>query len=201
MSIFNTPKFTEPVGPKILFLHGLEGSSTGSKALKLQAEWGAKCPSLRTDNLLKLRDKNQFAPWASISRKKISKAISEPLQDAIDAINYFKPDAIVASSMGGAILFEILARGIIDPSKTGTVFLAPAIEELCVTDFSEKLENSVWILGEADTIVNNNFNRKKAKSLGANVIYSSGDGHRLSLANETGLINCAVCTTLELTAG
>lgn len=202
MSIFAKPPDTNSeneYGVKILFLHGLEGSPSGSKSVHLIKKWSASSPPLRTDPMIDLRSRCG-GTWNSLDQEEIDEAIQTPYQDALDAVNYFGPDIIVGSSLGAAILYKLYAKG----SYSGaSVFLAPAIPHLVssseIAEATRVLRDtcSVWVLGETDTIVPNGENASLAKSAGGSTIYSPNDGHRLHRALETGLIDAAILTAIE----
>ena len=201
MGIFATPEkveFSNEFGLKILFLHGLEGKPTGEKAQYLQDRWGALCPRLRTEQLVRLKD----TPGGldSLEQEKIDEAFTVPYEDALDAVRYSKPDMIVGSSMGAAILFKL----VIENHFSGiTVFCAPGIsnllpQSLIVKASKDTLQNSVWLLGEADTVVSNRHNIELAKRVNGSVIISPGDDHRLNKAVNTSILDSAVLTAIEL---
>ena len=204
MSIFATPKRTEidnEYGVKVLFLHGLEGSSTGSKALALQTAWGAMCPTIRTNSLLELKDRCANN-WDNASQSEKDSAIADSFADAADAVRYMKPDIVVGSSLGGALLLKLYASGL----YTGPgVFLAPAIPNLIsdieIAKARPQLEATptMWVLGEVDFVVPNRPNIQLAKSVRGNVIVTPGDSHRLEISRENGTIDSAILTCIELT--
>ena len=203
MSIFATPQRNESTndyGVKVLFLHGLEGSSSGAKALALQDSWGAQCPSIRTTDLLELRQKCAN-DWSNASQDQINEAVEESFSDAADAVRYMSPDIVVGSSLGGALLLKLYASGL----YTGPgVFLAPAIPNLIsdseVAKAVPQLQgaSTSWVLGETDTIVPNRPNIKLAKSVGGNVIVTPNDSHRLQISRESGIIDAAILTCIEI---
>ena len=202
MGIFATPKRVEvsnEFGLKILFLHGLEGNPSGLKAQYLQTHWGALCPRLRTEALIQLK-KDHPGGWGDIDQEKIDEAFAVPYKDALDAVRYSKPDVIVGSSMGAAILFKL----IVEEHFSGVaVFCAPGIGNLLPQDLINKankniLSNAVWLLGEADTVVSNRHNVELAKRTNGSVIISPGDDHRLNKALNTNILESAVLTAIEL---
>lgn len=203
MSIFAKPVETQNDNQykmKILFLHGLEGSPTGSKARHLQASWGAMAPHIRTTNLRNIREKCS-GQWHLLEKDEISEALAEAYSDAADAVRYSNPDLIVGSSMGGAILFKLYAE---EKYSGPGVFLAPAITHLLDKEEVSKGIEAVnscptsWILGETDTIVSNTDNISIATACNGNVMFSPGDGHRLSNATDSGLLDSALVTVIEI---
>lgn len=203
MSIFATPErdaTTNEYGVKVLFLHGLEGSSTGSKAQSLQKTWGALCPSIRTSNLLMLKDKCG-GDWANSNQSEIDDAIHESFSDAADAVRYMKPDIIVGSSLGGALLLKLYAAGLY--TNPG-VFLAPAIPNLVADIETAKAlpelqsTSTSWVFGEVDSVVPNRPNLQLAKLAGGNITVIPNDSHRLEIARKSGSIDSAILTCIEL---
>ena len=195
MTIFATPQTTLPDdGVRVLFLHGLEGSPTGDKALHLREAWSAACPSLRTDRLIQLQTDLGSKPWHTAGDQ-VGAAMQLAYKDACDAVRYMQPHVVVGSSMGGALL----AKMILEDIWTGNcVFLAPAIENLLGEVKLPQLPSSVWLLGECDDIVTNAPNIKHCKAVGGNLIVSPADGHRLHKALKNGLIDTAITTSLEV---
>ena len=197
MSIFATPPTIDvpDSGIKVLFLHGLEGSQNGDKAVHLREKWSAQTPAIRTQTMLSLKEELGNNGWQKASKKKLEKALSVPYSDAWDSVRYYKPDVIVGSSLGGALL----AKMVLDGKYEGRcVFLAPAISEILGTVSMPQLKDSVWVLGECDTVVSNSKNIKHALSCSGHVLVSPNDSHRLHLALENGLIDTAITTSLEV---
>lgn len=199
MSIFATPERDEDSGPKILFLHGLEGSSQGSKATHLKKVWGAHAPSLRTSKLYDLK-KSVNGKWDTASREDIDEALSDVYQDAVDAVNYLKPDIVVGSSMGGALLHKMYAEDVYDGAG---IFLAPASPILLSSEVlsvgTHKIQSAYafWVLAELDEIVPNDENKVIAKRAQGNLIFSPNDDHRLAGALANGLIDAAILSAVE----
>jgi len=111
---------------RILFFHGLEGNPNGAKATFLKHHYNAYVPALDTTELRALK-KNENDSWSSVVKGEILKAARLPLSQAREAILEFKPDIIIGSSMGGAIL----ARMIVEGNWSGPcIFLASAAKLL-----------------------------------------------------------------------
>ena len=202
-SLFNKPENTKVdngYGVDVLFLHGLEGSTSGSKAKLLQQKWGAVCPPMRTEDLVEKRDECA-GNWSLLDQSEKDSGLALAYADAVSAVRYANPDIIVGSSMGGAILFKMIAE---DRYDGAAVFCAPAISNLLDTQVInrgvERLKSmpNVWVLGELDTVVENSHNLTTARASGGSIIYSSEDDHRLSKAVSSGLLNSAVLTSIEL---
>ena len=196
MSIFANPvEIDNSTGVKILFLHGLEGTPEGEKAVYLKSKWGAKVPSLRTNLLHELKSKHAGIEWKDIPKTEFRAALSRVYQDALSALNYEKPDVIIGSSMGGALL----AKLIIDGHWSGnSIFLAPAIQPLLGEVVLPEMRNAVWILGEMDAVVTNGPNICHCLKSGGSLTVVSSDGHRLHKALMSGLIDNAIATVIEI---
>ena len=205
MSIFASPKkevVENQYGFTVLFLHGLEGSPSGKKSSHLKKEWAAFSPSLRTNDMLNLKSQCK-GDWSSVDLDDIDEALAPAYQDALDAVNYVKPDIIVGSSMGAALLFRLYGKG--DYEGAG-VFLAPAIPSLIGDDeqnsAAKKISqfSNVWLLGEADTVVSNRDNVFLSRSCRGSLMFSPGDSHRLENALDAGLIDSAILTAFEMSS-
>ena len=203
MSIFAKPQAVQTendFGVKILFLHGLEGSPSGSKGLHLQKKWSAQSPKLRTSDMIELKE-NHSGRWDLVEKSTIGNALQNAYDDAVDAVNYMQPDIIVGSSMGGAILMKLYSE---ERYSGQGVFLAPAVSELLTRETiakgvtHAKDTTTMWVFGEADTVVSNRAGVGIAKQVNGNILFSPGDGHRLSLALERGLIDSAILTCIEM---
>jgi len=201
--IFNTPvtdKIDNGYGVEVMFLHGLEGSNVGTKATYLGSRWGATCPPLRTEDLLEKRN-NCAGNWSLLAQSEKDSGLALTYSDAVSAVRYSKPDIIVGSSMGAAILFKMIAE---ERYSGASVFCAPAISSLLDTQvISRGIENlknmpNVWLLGELDTVVENGHNLITARASRGSIIFSPEDGHRLENAVSSGILSSAVLTAIEL---
>lgn len=195
--------FQEPPAPdfgplKVLFLHGLEGSTNGRKATLLKNQWGAVAPNLRTEKLRQIKADLGPSGWRGVSDRKLKNAIEDPYSDAKDAVRYLNPDIIVGSSMGGALLFKLVLEEVVDATSTTCVFLAPAIEELVNPQNTPLMPGSIWVLGEMDDVVNNKANIKYSQLAGGSLIFSERDNHSLSLSTGSGLLSSVMTTAFEI---
>ncbi len=196
MAIFEKPKTDyDDADVKIIFLHGLEGSTTGEKSIHLHATWHANSPAIRTQKLQNLRAKMYPKGFQQARKRDLEKAIHPAYEDARDAVRYARPDLIVGSSLGGALLARLVMEGEYDGH---CVFLAPAIENLLGTVVLPPLKSSVWILAETDDQVSNASNIRHCMQVGGNLMMSPNDNHRLQLALKNGLIDSAIVTSLEI---
>lgn len=200
MSIFATPEKIieengDDTGLNILFLHGLEGTTSGDKAVHLKTKWNANVPVLRTESLRALQATHPGSEWQEMPKRAFTKAFNEAYSDVLAALAYSPPDVIVGSSLGGALLAQLILE---DRWSGASVFLAPAIEPLLGKIELPQIKNSVWILGEADLVIPNAPNIQYSLLVGGNLMISAGDNHRLEAALLSGLIDNAIITALEL---
>ena len=196
MSIFAKPVESDnSTGMKILFLHGLEGSPEGEKAVYLKEKWRAKVPALRTNVLHELKSKHGGIEWKEIPKPEFREALDKVYQDALSALNYEKPDVIIGSSMGGALLAKLIIN---DRWSGNSIFLAPAIQPFLGEIVLPEIRNSVWILGEMDDVVTNGPNICHCLRSGGSLTVVTSDGHRLHKALSTGLIDNAIATVVEI---
>lgn len=193
MAIFATPTSDyDDADVKVLFLHGLEGSPKGEKSVHLNAAWQAKSPAIRTSLLRELKMKGGFQ---SAPKRELKKAFAPAYKDVCDAVRYMEPDIVIGSSLGGALLAQMVLEGVWDGH---CVFLAPAIENLLGNVTLPPMKSSVWILAEFDDQVSNGPNIRHCIDVGGNLIMSPNDGHRLQKAVKNGLIDVGIVTSLEI---
>lgn len=182
---------------KVLFLHGLEGSSSGDKSIYLKTKWGASSPIIRTSDLRSLREDNPGTAWNDMPEGKLKSAIKQSYADASAAVAYLEPDIVIGSSLGGALL----AKLIVDKKYNGpAVFLAPAISELCSDITMPTKHDAVWVIGELDETISNSECVKSCVKTGGSLLVSQHDNHRLHKALKAGLIDVAIITALQLSA-
>jgi hypothetical protein len=196
-SIFAKPKNSEVPSFKILFFHGLEGSSNGKKSVYLKNNWKAYTPQLRMKKLIDLKRDNNNKPFNKINKRDVDKALAPALQDAREAVSYIKPDLIIGSSAGGAILMKLISEGVVD-ERTPVIFLAPAINQLMHGEKIPMLSCSYWILGELDEVVPNDFNIKSCINTNGNLTICPNENHRLASAIDSKLIDAAIVTCIEV---
>lgn len=147
--------------PKILFVHGLEGSPQGRKARLFEHHFQARTPWM---------DTRDFAAC---------------LQQQAEAIADFHPDLLVGSSFGGAVVVTLLERGV----WTGpTLLLAPAALRLGPTS---RLADNVPVTivhGRGDTVIDIEDSRTLARtgSSGWVRLFEVDDAHDLGGLVESG---------------
>ena len=171
---------------KVLFLHGLEGNPDGKKATYLRQKYGAHVPTLDTSELRKLKDDISENTWEMIPRNKIVKAAIAPLKQARKAIRDYKPDLVIGSSMGGALLASL----VMDDTWNGpALFLASGAQYLFgITDLMNHTPVSRhWIHGTHDTLIPYTHSLNAAQdSYGTCQLVS--DDHRLESIIESGVL-------------
>ena len=175
---------------KVLLLHGLEGSPEGDKALYITQVYDAIVPRLYTREILKVK-KECHGDWSKARPVDISRALSPAYEQARDACKVFKPDVVVGSSMGGALLTKLAS----DCEWTGpAVYLASAHELLMpsIAPTAPQYGQSVYVHGANDEIVGigNSINAASC-DIGGHFIMIPDD-HRLSTITCTGILDVAI---------
>lgn len=106
--------------PRVLFLHGLEGTVYGAKVTWLRAAgFDVVAPVLETGTV-KQSVEARTGPL-------IEAAFAEALEAATQAIRESTPDLVVGSSFGGGLTVELMHRGL---WAGPVVLLAPAARKL-----------------------------------------------------------------------
>lgn len=144
----------------LLFFHGREGSSHGKKAQWLAQNYGAFAPSYPT----------QTMPMAMAVAREI--------------LEEHKPNAIVGSSFGGAVLLQLIQEGLWDGPS---IFLAQAGVKFGLPVELPASIPAVLIHGARDTIVGLEDSRRLAESGNAELVVVN-DGHRLDSIRESGVL-------------
>ena len=111
---------------RVQFVHGLEGSPQGSKAQELRRHFDVVAASMDTTDF------------------------DASVRAQADALSASKPDVVVGSSFGGAVVLALLEKGL---WRGPTLLLAPAHRHFSV---SEKLPEGfpIWIVhGLRDSII------------------------------------------------
>ena len=176
---------------KILFLHGLEGSTEGVKASYLREKYNAMMPELDTSELRNLKEENG-GNWELIDRYDALWASRIPLKQTREAIEKHKPDLIIGSSLGGALLAKI----VIENAWSGPcVFLASASKLLfdIVKIPLAVGQKSYWIHGSSDSTVPLDDSIEMTKSSGGHLEVVD-DSHRLEKLVELGSLDDIIAT-------
>jgi len=114
-----------PIRPgDVLFLHGLEGSPQGNKAVWLRSRYGAEAIELDTSAARAAAAKARLGePGWRWRPEDTAAAIERPLAQAREALRSQRRRLVIGSSFGGALLVSLLhARDWAGPS----LLLAPA---------------------------------------------------------------------------
>ena len=183
---------------KVLFLHGLEGNPDGAKATYLRHKYKAHVPVLDTSELKKLRDDQSEIEWQMMPKKKIVKATNKPLRQALQAIQNYKPDLVIGSSMGGALLATLVMN---DDWNGPALFLASGAQFLFgVTDLMNRSPVSRhWIHGTRDTIIPYAHSLNAAQeSYGTCQLVN--DDHRLESIIDSGILADAIENLIKVDA-
>lgn len=143
---------TEPI--RVQFAHGLESSPQGAKARYLAARFQALTPAM---------DTGDFPACVALHAAELQR---------------FRPDVLVGSSFGGAVVLELLRRG---EWRGPTLLLAQAGLKLGVC---ERLPEGVPVLlvhGTRDDVVDPEHSRRLARtgSPGLVRLVEVDDEHRL----------------------
>ena len=158
--------------PRILFLHGLESSPSGTKARWFARHYEAYTPALTTGE------------WP-VAFAQAKAAIAE-----------FKPELVVGSSYGGAQLLALLQAG---AWKGPCVFIAQAGVRLGVGTELPPGTRAILLHGTADEVVPIDGSRVLALSGGDNVELweIEGGDHRLEQCLDDGTLARAIARVLS----
>ncbi len=112
----------------ILFLHGLEGSPQGNKAVWLRAQYGAEAVPLDTsvarEGAARVRIGDPGWHWR---QEDVAEALRLPVAQARAALSARPRRLLVGSSFGGAVLMELVQSG---HWRGPCIFLAPAAAKM-----------------------------------------------------------------------
>ena len=145
---------------KVQFVHGLEGSPRGTKARVLAEHFEAQTPAM---------DTSDFEGCVGVQAARLEA---------------FKPDVLVGSSFGGAVVVALLQRGL---WRGPTLLLAQAAERL---GLEPALPEGVpiWIVhGLRDDLVDPEDSRRLAAS-------RAGEGVRLLLVDDDHSLSASVAS-------
>lgn len=178
-----TPDAHDPV--RVLFLHGLESGPLGTKVLTMRAE-GLDVTAPQLD----------AAPTAALLREGSTdrdaylRALDTPTQQGLDALAACRPEVVVASSFGAAVLARML--GDARYGSVPAVMLAGAAVKLAgATALPEGLR-VVLVHGRDDVVVPIDDARMLAASSPTAMLVEVHDDHRLSATTKSGLLSSLV---------
>lgn len=171
---------------KVLFLHGLESKPGGSKHRYLSERFDAMCPELDTSSAQEL--KPMMIGKSTPKREGIRDiAFARPMVSARAAIAEHKPDVIVGSSFGGAVLLRLLHEG---GWGGPAVFLAGAGVKLTKYKSLPPQTKAVLYHGAADDVVDCRDSLTLQENSEKAVCFLIQDDHRLhSLLENENLAN------------
>lgn len=174
---------------KVLFLDGLDKSeTTGLKAFYLNQKYDTYTPTLQTSDINILKQKYGDS-WSNVDPEEMWSAMDTPAAQAEAAIHKFKPDVVVSSSFGAALLTRLIEEGSWDGPS---VFLAAAgTNTIGYHPPEEGTKPSVWIHGKQDQTVPYAHSVKASKKCGGTLILVNDD-HKLHSVVESGLIDWAI---------
>lgn len=169
---------------KVMYLHGLESGPNAGKAVALRnAGFEVEAPQLDTAAPLALYQAKSQDPtaWAD--------AFVTPVGQAKEVMLAFRPDVIVGSSFGAAVLLRLMhspawtgAQAILlagaGPKMTGIRTLPPDVDVLLLH-------------GRQDEIIPIDDSRRLAETSGRAILIEVHDDHRLTQTTATGLL-CAI---------
>jgi pimeloyl-ACP methyl ester carboxylesterase len=177
------------MSPRILFLHGLEGSPSGNKPTWLRAAgYDVRAPQLPTDAV---------ARWLERASETLDRALLEPaVTVASDALREEPPDLLVGSSFGGGLAVELAHRGLF---RGPMVLLAPAARKLYARDALPSGQGRVLVLhGRRDDVVPcEDSLALAARSSGEVQLWLVEDDHRLSASVAAGLLGRMIDAALD----
>ena len=158
---------------RILFLHGLESSPGGRKAVWLAQRYGARVPALTTSD------------WAT-ARAQAEAAVRE-----------YQPEIIIGSSYGGALLLSLLQGGV---TRARAVLIAQAGVKLGLPARLPERARAVLLHGTADDVVPIEGSRALARDAGPGVQLweIEGGDHPLNAILEDGTLERAIDAVLAL---
>jgi hypothetical protein len=156
---------------RVLFIHGLEGSPRGTKAVFLAERFDATTPAMNTGSF------------------------PESLATQVAALDALRPAVVVGSSFGGAVAVELLRQG----AWAGpTVLLAPAAAKLGLANrLPEGLPITV-VHGLRDDIIPLDDSRALAATGSPDLVrlIEVDDDHRLQSLVDSGRLADLVVETL-----
>jgi pimeloyl-ACP methyl ester carboxylesterase len=165
---------------RILFLHGLEGSPTGTKAVWLRgAGYDVRAPSLPTEPV---------ARWLANPSGNPERSLFEPaIAVASRALAEERPDVLVGSSFGGGLAVELAHLGLYAGPM---VLLAPAARKLFAREALPTAQGRVAIVhGRRDDVVPcGDSIALAAQSSGEVQLWLVDDDHRLTASVNAGTL-------------
>lgn len=170
---------------RVVYLHGLESGPQAGKVLALRASgFDVVAPSLDTEEVQALRAAGSRVADAYAA------AMVTPVQQAVEAITAAKPQVIVGSSFGAAVLLRLLHEGV--ATRTPVVLLAQAGLRLTGHTTLPPSVSAVLVHGRQDDVVPIEDSRLLAASSPSAVLIEVHDDHRLTRSTQNGLLASVV---------
>ena len=159
--------------PRILFLHGLESSPGGRKAVWLAQRYGARVPALTTSD------------WATARAQ------------AAAAVREHEPELIIGSSYGGALLLSLLQGGV---TRARAILIAQAGVKFGLPASLPEGTRAILLHGTNDDVVPIAGSRALARDAGPGVELweIEGGDHPLNACLEDGTLARAIAAVLAL---
>jgi hypothetical protein len=173
----------------VLYLHGLESGPLAAKALALRdAGFTVHAPALDTAPAQQLLSAGSVAPEAWRT------ALSTPVSQAVTALDAHRPDVLVGSSFGAAVLLELLHAG--HGLNLPVVMLAGAGVRLTHHRALPPGVRAVLVHGREDTVVPPADSRLLSEASADAVLVEVHDDHRLTKTTDSGLLVALVSLAL-----
>jgi predicted esterase len=154
---------------RVLFMHGLESSPQGDKAVYLAARFDATTPAMDTRAF-------QKRPTLAdpVARAAFEACVAQQERAIVDA----RPDVVVGSSFGGAIAVLLLTRG---AWRGPTLLLAQASDRLGELELPAGVP-VLLVHGTKDDVVDIAGSRRLARTGTPSLVrlLEVDDGHRLN---------------------
>ncbi len=174
--------------PRILFLHGLEGSPQGNKVRNLRASgFDVTAPALNPTAVVACLAAGEPVPQS---------AFTGPLESAVVALNEAAPNLLMGSSFGGGLAMELVHRGL---WSGPLVLLAPAGRKLFGLAHLPGGRGRVLVAhGRQDAVVPVAHSVELAASTPGEVqLWLLDDDHRLDASVNSGLLGRLVRAAVE----
>lgn len=168
--------------PSLLYLHGLESGPQAAKAVALRtAGFTVTAPALDTAPAAKLLSEGSTdeAAWTA--------ALERPVAQASEALSQSRPDIVVGSSFGAAVLLRLL-RERHDVHRLPVVMLAGAGVRLTHYRALPPTVPAVLVHGLEDDVVPPADSRLLAEASPGALLVEVHDDHRLSRTTDSGLL-------------
>ena len=173
--------------PRILFLHGLEGSPYGTKATWLSETYDAHAVDLDT-SVARAQAIRSGEDW-DYTHPEIDAAFSTPVQRAREAISDGTA-LVIGSSFGGAVLLHLMADG---HWKGPAIFIAGAGIKLTRHRTLPAGSRALLIHGRADEVVPIEHSRTLSQTGGDQVeFWETDDSHWMQSLISSGMLRRAV---------